>query len=239
MTGGFRTRTRTLPVWATVCTGVVLLLGLLGHATSAQTGQVMDEDFAERVREWTTSPEFLSPLVDHLPVGDGIPSPKDVLGHHAGAERELTYYADLMGYYAALADASPRVTLMPIGETDEGREMVVVAIASEETETTVRYANGPLLDVPRRYRDDWVLMTFPGSVRSGHLNGVSQTEDRPAIVDVPKGDGRIILFATNPCYRWQNHGEFNMLFNTILHHDDLDDVPMPVETDEPDVGAGL
>ena len=93
----------------------------------------MDEDFAERVREWTTAPEFLSPLVDHLPVVDGVPSPKDVLGHHAGAERELTYYAELMEYYGALADASPRVTLMPIGETDEGREMVVVAIASEET----------------------------------------------------------------------------------------------------------
>ena len=105
----------------------------------------------------------------------------------------------------------------------------------EETETTVRYANGPLLDVPRRYRDDWVLMTFPGSVRSGHLRGVSQTEDRPAIVDVPRGEGRIVMFSTNPCYRWQNHGEFNMLFNTILHHNDLDDVPMPAETDENNV----
>ena len=39
---------------------------------------------------------------------------------------------------------------------------------------------------------------------------------------MPRGEGRVVLFATNPCYRWQNHAEFGMLFNTILHHDDLD-----------------
>ena len=31
----------------------------------------------------------------------------------------------------------------------------------------------------------------------------------------------VILFATNPCYRWQNHGEFNMLFNAVLNHNDI------------------
>ena len=35
------------------------------------------------------------------------------------------------------------------------------------------------------------------------------------------GKGQLMLFATNPCYRWQNLGEFNMLFNTILHWNDL------------------
>ena len=40
-------------------------------------------------------------------------------------------------------------------------------------------------------------------------------------IDVPLGDGRVLLFATNPCYRWQNLGEFNMLFNAILHWNDF------------------
>jgi hypothetical protein len=31
----------------------------------------------------------------------------------------------------------------------------------------------------------------------------------------------VLLFATNPCYRWQNHGEFGMLFNSILHFNDI------------------
>ena len=88
----------------------------------------------------------------------------------------------------------------------------------------VRYANGPLLSVPERDRDQQVLMRFPGadkSVMSGLMRGVAETRNRPAIVDVPTGRGRVILFATNPCYRWQNHGEFAMLFNTILHHNDI------------------
>ena len=110
-------------------------LALLAPAAVAQTaaGQPPDADFAERVREWTTRPEFLSPLVDHLPAGGAVPSPKDVLGRHVGAPRELTYYAEMLDYYRALADASPRVAMAPIGRTDEGREMMVVTIADEET----------------------------------------------------------------------------------------------------------
>ena len=91
-----------------------------------------------------------------------------------------------------------------------------------EIEMPVRYANGPLFDVPRRYRDDWVLASFTGDILSGHLRGADQTENQPAIIDIPSGDGRVVLFATNPCYRWQNHGEFGMLFNAILHFNDLD-----------------
>jgi Zinc carboxypeptidase len=88
----------------------------------------------------------------------------------------------------------------------------------------VRYANGPLLTVPERDREQQILMRFPGadkSVLSGLMRGVAETRNRPAIVDVPTGKGRVILFATNPCYRWQNHGEFAMLFNAILHHNDM------------------
>ena len=84
----------------------------------------------------------------------------------------------------------------------------------------VRYANGPLLRVPQEEKNQWVLMQFAGtekSVLSGLMKGVGETRGRPAIVDVPVGRGRVLLFATNPCYRWQNLGEFNMLFNALLH----------------------
>ncbi len=84
----------------------------------------------------------------------------------------------------------------------------------------VRYANGPLLRVPAEEKNKWVLMQFPGtdkSVLSGLMKGVAETRNRPAIVDVPVGAGRVVMFATNPCYRWQNLGEFNMLANSILH----------------------
>jgi hypothetical protein len=31
----------------------------------------------------------------------------------------------------------------------------------------------------------------------------------------------VILFAGNPCYRWQNFGEFNLLFNAVLNYNDF------------------
>jgi hypothetical protein len=88
----------------------------------------------------------------------------------------------------------------------------------------VRYANGPLLQVPDRDRGSQVLMRFPGgdrSVLSGLMKGASEIRNRPAIVDVPVGRGRVLLFSTNPCYRWQNFGEFNMLFNAVLNFNDI------------------
>src|SRR5690349_6056415 len=98
-----------------------------------QTTQPQDAEFARLVKEWTTRPEFLSPLVDHLPKAAGIPTTKDVLGYYAGAPKKLTRVADLGRYYRALAAASKRVKILPAGTTDEGRECIVVAIADEDT----------------------------------------------------------------------------------------------------------
>src|SRR5260221_12848163 len=93
--------------------------------------QPQDADFAKSVKEWTTQPYFMSPLVDHLPVVKGIPSPKDVLGYHIGAPYKLTYYADILKYYRALAAATPRVKVDTSGKSDEGRELVVVWVSSD------------------------------------------------------------------------------------------------------------
>ncbi len=95
--------------------------------------QPMDPDFAKTVKEWTTKPEFSSPLVDHLPKSGTVPSPKDILGHHIGAPKILSYYEDMLKYYRALAAKSPRVRLVDTGKTDEGRPTVVVVIGDEAT----------------------------------------------------------------------------------------------------------
>ena len=93
--------------------------------------QKQDTTFAKSYQEWLANPKHGSPLVDHLPVVAGIPTPRDVLGYHIGAPRKLTYYADQLKYYRALAAASPRVNIETIGRSDEGRELVVVWITSE------------------------------------------------------------------------------------------------------------
>ena len=47
-----------------------------------------------------------------------------------------------------------------------------------------------------------------------------QHQGRAFAMDIPNahnGNGRVLMFANNPIYRWQNHGEFNMVFNSILN----------------------
>jgi hypothetical protein len=107
-----------------------LVLVFAAAAAFAQS-QPQDEDFARLVKEWTTRPEFSSPLVDHLPKATGIPSPKDVLGYYVGAPKRLTHVADIGKYYRALAAASKRVKVLPAGTTDEGRECLVAVISDE------------------------------------------------------------------------------------------------------------
>ncbi len=99
----------------------------------------------------------------------------------------------------------------------------------------VRYANGPFLTVPRVDRKQ-ILMQFPGgdeNVLSGLMKGANEIKNKPAIVDVRVGQGRVLLFATNPCYRWQNLGEFRMLFNAILNYSFKPATPTKDDTSAP------
>src|SRR3954466_12305004 len=78
--------------------------------------QQQDADFEKSVKAWTTQPHYISPLADHPPIGQGTPAPKDVLGSHIGAPYKLTYYADILRYYRALAAATPPVKVETIGK---------------------------------------------------------------------------------------------------------------------------
>ncbi|MGH9367377.1 MAG: M14 family zinc carboxypeptidase [Thermoanaerobaculia bacterium] len=94
--------------------------------------QPIDEEYTRKIREYTTESFFLSPLVDYLPAAPGVPTPKSVLGDVAGAPGRLPYSADVHRYFRDLAAASPRVHVRPIGTSEEGREMIVATIASEQ-----------------------------------------------------------------------------------------------------------
>jgi hypothetical protein len=91
----------------------------------------------------------------------------------------------------------------------------------------IKYIQGqPLLTVGEPDRGS-VLARYVGgdaAVLSGLMRGADEIRDRPLAVDVPggfTGKGRVILFANNPIYRWQNFGEFNMVFNTVLNWNDM------------------
>jgi hypothetical protein len=57
--------------------------------------QPIDEEYTRKIREYTTEPFFLSPLVDYLPASGKVPTPKAVLGDIAGAPGMLPYSADV------------------------------------------------------------------------------------------------------------------------------------------------
>jgi hypothetical protein len=103
-------------------------------AFASQTfAQTMDPDFAKAVKEWTTRPEFMSPLVDHLPVSTTIPSPKQVLGDHIGVPNKLHSQEQIVDYFRRLAAAAPdRVKILDLGKTNEGRSNIVAMISSAE-----------------------------------------------------------------------------------------------------------
>ena len=94
----------------------------------------------------------------------------------------------------------------------------------------VRYANGPLLRMDAEMDKQDVLMRFPGgdkAVLSGLMNGADEIKGRAAVVVTRVGRGEAVLFTTNPVWRWQNIGEFRMMFNTILNYRSLNPSGVP------------
>ena len=100
-------------------------------APARSPGQPVDMTYTERIRKYTTQPYFTSPLVDYLPASKTVPTPEAVLGDVAGAPGILPYAEDVYKYMRLLEKATPRVKVFSIGKTEEGREMIAVAVSSE------------------------------------------------------------------------------------------------------------
>ncbi len=116
---------------------LVFLASLSALAQSADTApgrdpkQPVDAEYTKKILEYTTQPFFVSPLVDYLPASKTVPTPKAVLGDIAGAPGILPYTKQVHDYMRMLEKASPRVKVYSIGHSEEGREMIAVAVSSE------------------------------------------------------------------------------------------------------------
>lgn len=113
----------------------LLLPGVLAAQDVTKPGrdpaQPVDAEYTRKIHEYTTEKFFLSPLVDYLPAAEGIPTPAAVLGDIAGAPTKLPYSSEVYEYMRLLEKATPRVKVFSIGTTEEGREMIAVAVASD------------------------------------------------------------------------------------------------------------
>mgnify|MGYP001602965134 FL=1 len=166
----------------------------------AQTGpyardlkQPIDEEYTKKIKEYTTAPHFLSPLVDYLPASKTGPTPKAVIGDIAGAPGKLPYSKEIYDYMRAVEKASPRVKVFSIGTTEEGREMIAVAVSSEANiaQLEVNRARLAKLADPRTINMDdaeaeklvnasvpvyyitGTIHSTPGSTRSSPTSGIS------------------------------------------------------------------
>jgi hypothetical protein len=127
----------------------------------------------------------------------------------------------------------------PIIQAEISRPEHPVFYGYSEKTLPMKYVGGTVLRVGVADQAN-ILGRYTGgdeSVLSGLMVGADQLRARPFAADIPNaynGKGRVILFANNPIYRWQNHGEFNMIFNSILN---WKFVPPPLPMTTPATGG--
>src|SRR5579863_6793292 len=107
------------------------LLTLLSGAAVAQSPDIPELGSVEAIAAATTDPHFVSPWVSYIPQSDTVPSPEEFLGRMMGAPGELLGTEKSYAYARALAAASPRVRAFTIGRSEEGRDILMLAIADE------------------------------------------------------------------------------------------------------------
>jgi hypothetical protein len=111
---------------------LVLLQAVMVAASDNRFGpDVAEPGSVEAIAKATGDSRFLSSWVAYLPQSATVPSPRAFFGRIMGAPGELVNSDKVYEYCRALAKASPRVRVFTIGRSEEGREILMVAIADE------------------------------------------------------------------------------------------------------------
>jgi hypothetical protein len=151
-----RLRSR-LPRFVLACS--VLSLAVAGSAPSAQAPQParqkIDAEYTAKIKEHLQDPRISTELVDHLPASETVPTPLKFFNRIVGTPGELTYAKDIYRYYEALDRASDRISMWRIGKTEEGRDMVLLAVADEATIKQIDKYKGMIASLtdPRKTTD--------------------------------------------------------------------------------------
>ena len=112
------------------CAVLVFSFSVKGQA--AVSPDTAEPGSIEEIAKATTEAQFLSPWVSYLPASAHVPSPRAFYGRIMGAPGELVDSGKAYAYCRALAAASPRVRVFTIGKSEEGRDILLLAIADEK-----------------------------------------------------------------------------------------------------------
>ncbi len=102
----------------------------------AQATQKQDDEYTKLIKQYLTDPRISTDLVNYMPASEKVPTTLKFPGINriVGTPGYLTKSGDIHRYLKAVADAAPtRAKFWTIGKSEEGRDMVVLAIADEET----------------------------------------------------------------------------------------------------------
>ena len=144
-----------IPAFVFCCANVALHSQALNANYARDPGQAIDQRYTDQILKYTTDKSFLSPLVDYLPASKTVPTPEKVLGDVSGAPNMLPYAEDVYKYFRLLEAASPRVKVFTIGHSEEGREMIAVAIADRNSSPQQRRTTRGWRSWPTRAPSAW------------------------------------------------------------------------------------
>lgn len=163
--------------------------------------QPVDKQYTDQIHKYTTDPSFTSPLVDYLPASKTVPTPAKILGDVSGSPDMLPYAEDVYKYFRLLEAGTPRVKVFTIGHTEEGREMIAVAIADAQLLSGAKANDARLAQLadPRKISLDdakarqlidqsWPIYYITGTIHSpetGAPTALMELAYRLAVDDAP------------------------------------------------------
>ena len=138
---------------------------LIAPARPALAQQKNDEEYTKKIKEFMRDPRITTELVDHLPASSTVPTPLKHFGHIIGAWGVLDKSDDMNKYLASIAKAAPgRAKYWTIGKSEEGRDMSVLVVGSEDI---IRNLD--------KYKEQLALLTDPRRTTEAQARALIKT----------------------------------------------------------------
>ncbi|MBL0234170.1 MAG: peptidase [Chitinophagaceae bacterium] len=129
---------------------LLLIVQLTGIHLSAQQ---IDENYNQKIKEYTTDKRFLPSSVLNLVTDPKIPSPEKYFGTIIGAPGVMHRTTEIYNYYKKLAEVSSLISVHQTGTSEEGRAINLVMIGNEDA-----------MKRPEFFKDQLSLLADPRKV---------------------------------------------------------------------------